>query len=39
MEALKTMNLDRLGELEMIDPRLLPLWQAEPFTEIEIQPD
>lgn len=39
VEALKTMNLDRLGELVTINPRLLPLWQAEPFTEIEIQPD
>ena len=38
-EALKTMNVGRLGELETIDPRLLPPWQAEPFTEIEIQPD
>lgn len=38
-EALKTMNLDRLGELETINPRPLPPWQAEPFTEIEIQSD
>lgn len=33
------MNLERLGELETIDPRPLPPWQTEPFTEIEIQPD
>ena len=33
------MNLERLAELETIDPRPLPPWRAEPFTEIEIQPD
>lgn len=33
------MNLERLGKLETIDPQPLPPWQAEPFMEIEIQPD
>ncbi|OGE46890.1 hypothetical protein PENARI_c093G11063, partial [Penicillium arizonense] len=35
-EALKTMNLERLDELETIDPRPLPPWRVESFTEIEI---
>lgn len=30
------MDLVRLDELETIDPRPLPLWRAEPFTEFEI---
>jgi ribonuclease HI len=38
-EALKTMNLERLNELETIDPSPLPPWRAEPFTEIEIGSD
>jgi ribonuclease HI len=38
-EALKTMNLNRLDELETINPRPLPPWQVEPFMEIEIEPD
>lgn len=38
-EALKTMNVDRLNDLETIDPRPLPPWRAEAFTEIEIGPD
>ncbi|KAI2734534.1 hypothetical protein DTO013E5_9920 [Penicillium roqueforti] len=38
-EALKTMDLVRLDELETIDPRPLPPWRAEPFTEIEIGSD
>lgn len=33
------MNLERLNELETIDPRPLPPWRAESFTEIEIQSD
>jgi hypothetical protein len=36
---LKTMNLDRLNDLETIDPRPLPPWRAESFTEIEIGSD
>src|SRR5699024_6832530 len=36
-EALETMNLERLAELETINSRPLPPWRAEPFTEIEIQ--
>jgi ribonuclease HI len=38
-EALKTMDLERLDELETIDPRPLPPWRAESFTEIEVEPD
>ncbi|KAJ5240343.1 reverse transcriptase [Penicillium citrinum] len=38
-EALKTMNVDRLNELETIDPRPLPPWRVDPFTEIEIGHD
>lgn len=38
-EALKIMDLDRLNELETIDPRPLPPWRANAFTEIEIEPD
>lgn len=38
-EALKTMNLERLDELETIDPRPLPPWRAESFAEIEIGSD
>lgn len=38
-EALKTMDLDRLNKLEMINPRPLPPWRTEAFTEIEIEPD
>ena len=33
------MNLERLDELETIDPRPLPLWRTESFTEIEIGSD
>jgi ribonuclease HI len=33
------MDLDRLDELETIDPRPLPPWRAEAFTEIEIESD
>ena len=36
-EALRTMNLGRLAELETINSRSLPPWRAEPSTEIEIQ--
>ena len=38
-QALKAMNLERLQDLEMIDPRLRPPWRTEAFTEIEIEPD
>jgi ribonuclease HI len=38
-EALKTMNLERLDELETIDPCPLPPWLAEPFADIEIGSD
>ena len=38
-EALKTMDLVRLDELETIDPRPLLPWRAEPFTEFEIGSD
>jgi ribonuclease HI len=38
-EALKTMDLQRLNELETIDPSPLPPWRAEPFAEIEIGAD
>jgi hypothetical protein len=33
------MNVDRLNDLETIDPRPLPPWRADAFTEIEIEPD
>lgn len=33
------MSLERLKELEMIDPQLLPPWRPEAFAEIEIEPD
>ncbi|KAI3096011.1 hypothetical protein CBS147333_9647 [Penicillium roqueforti] len=33
------MNLERLDELETIDPRPLPPWRAESFAEIEIGSD
>ena len=35
-EALKTMDLQRLNELETIDPSPLPPWRTEAFAEIEI---
>ncbi|KAJ9481485.1 hypothetical protein VN97_g11991 [Penicillium thymicola] len=38
-EALKTMNLERLDELETIDPRPLPPWRLDAFSEIEVDPD
>jgi hypothetical protein len=38
-EALKTMDLQRLNEQEMIDPSTLPPWRAEVFAEVEIGPD
>ena len=38
-EALKTMSLERLHELEMIDPTPLPPWRTEAFSNIEIEPD
>ncbi|KUM55793.1 hypothetical protein ACN42_g11443 [Penicillium freii] len=38
-EALKTMDVDRLNELETIDPRPLPPWRSDAFTEIELEHD
>jgi ribonuclease HI len=38
-EALKTMNVDQLNELETIDPRPWPPWQIEAFAEIIIEAD
>ncbi|KAJ5138858.1 uncharacterized protein N7515_003706 [Penicillium bovifimosum] len=38
-EALKTMDVDRLNELETIDPRPLPPWRPDAFTEIELEHD
>jgi hypothetical protein len=38
-EALKTMDLQRLDELETIDPSPLPPWRADPFAEIEVGSD
>lgn len=38
-EALKTLDLGRLNELETIDPRPLPPWRTEPFAEIEAATD
>jgi ribonuclease HI len=33
------MNVDRLNELETIDPRPLPPWRTNAFTEIELERD
>jgi hypothetical protein len=33
------MDVDRLNELEMIDPRPLPPWRSDAFTEIELEHD
>jgi hypothetical protein len=33
------MNLERLREIETIDPTPLPPWRPEVFSEIEIEPD
>jgi hypothetical protein len=33
------MDVDRLNELEMIDPRPLPPWRIEAFAEIKIETD
>ncbi|KAJ5876421.1 reverse transcriptase [Penicillium soppii] len=38
-EAMKTMDVDRLNELEIIDPRPLPPWRSDAFTEIELEHD
>lgn len=38
-DGLKTMDLDRLYELKMIDLRLLLPWRAEAFMEIQIDSD
>ncbi|KAJ5340123.1 reverse transcriptase [Penicillium brevicompactum] len=38
-EALKTMDVDRLNELETINPHPLPPWRPDAFTEIELEPD
>lgn len=34
-EALKTMDVDRLNELETIDPRPVSPWRLDAFTETE----
>ncbi|KAJ9480759.1 hypothetical protein VN97_g12770 [Penicillium thymicola] len=36
---MKTMNIDRLNELEIIDPRSLPPWRLDSFAEIETGSD
>jgi ribonuclease HI len=33
------MDVDRLNELETIDPRPLPPWRKDAFAEIELEPD
>ena len=33
------MDLERLNELETIDPRPLPPWRLDPFLEVEDNPD
>ncbi|OQD77995.1 hypothetical protein PENANT_c064G04783 [Penicillium antarcticum] len=33
------MDVDRLNELETIDPRPLPPWRKDAFTEIKLEPD
>ena len=33
------MDLERLREIEMIDPTQLPPWRSEAFSKIEIEPD
>jgi ribonuclease HI len=38
-EAMKTMDVDRLNELETIDPRPLPPWRTKAFFEIDIECD
>lgn len=38
-EALKTMDIERLNELETIDQRPLPPWRLDPFVEIEVNSD
>ncbi|GAA3296697.1 hypothetical protein GCM10020218_080510 [Dactylosporangium vinaceum] len=38
-EALKTMDVDRLNELETIDPRPLAPWRLDAFAEVELEPD
>ena len=38
-EALKTMDIDRLNELETIDPRPIPPWRTDTFSEIELECD
>ena len=38
-EALKTMDVDRLNQLEMIDPRPLPPWRLDAFADIELEHD
>ncbi|KAJ5976480.1 reverse transcriptase [Penicillium waksmanii] len=34
-----TMDVDKLSTLEMIDPRPLPPWRSDAFTEIELEHD
>ena len=38
-EALKTLSLEKLHELEMTDPTPLPPWRTKAFSTIEVEPD
>lgn len=38
-EALKIMSLERIHELEIIDPTPLPPWRTDTFSNFEIEPD
>lgn len=38
-ETMRTMDLRRLQALETIDPRPLAPWRAQPFVEVDIEPD
>ncbi|KAI2955344.1 hypothetical protein CBS147323_9585 [Aspergillus niger] len=38
-ETMRTMDLKRLQTLETIDPRPLAPWRAQPFVEVDIEPD
>ena len=39
VEALKTIDIDRLNELETIDPHPIPPWRTDMFSEIELECD
>jgi hypothetical protein len=38
-EALETMNLERLQEIEMIDPTPQPPWRKEAFSSFRVRHD